>query len=101
MKHVTTLVAAALFAAAGVASANPVALSNAQMDQVSAGATALASAGALTLGDLISASEASTTTTAIAGLSASAAAQSMAAAASVYFTPAVAGSAAQAAASLP
>ena len=55
MKSITsTIVAGVLLAAASFANAEPVALSDAQMDQVSAGATALAGAGALSFGDLIS-----------------------------------------------
>ena len=47
MKIMTsTIVASVLLAAASLANAEPVALSDAQMDQVSAGATAIALAGA-------------------------------------------------------
>lgn len=102
MKSITSAtVAGVLLAAASFANAAPVALSDAQMDQVSAGATALAGAGALSFGDLISATGATTSTTAIAPGYASATALSGSIAASVWFGPAAAQSAATATASLP
>lgn len=101
MKSMTsTIVAGALLAAAGIANAEPVALSDAQMDQVSAGATALAGAGALSFGDLIAASTAYTTTTAVAPGLAAAGAISGSIAASVWYG-AAASSVAHATASLP
>jgi len=101
MKSMTsTIIAGVLLAVAGAANAEPVALSDAQMDQVSAGATALAGAGALSFGDLISATGAYTNTTAVAPGFASAAAISGSIAASVYYG-AAASSAATATASLP
>ncbi len=97
----TTLVAGALLAAAGVANADPVALSATQMDGITAGATAIAGALALSSGDIISATGAVTQTVAMGNSLATASAQSGAIAASVYFLPAVAASGATATASLP
>ena len=101
MKTITsTIVAGVLLAAAGVANAEPVALSDAQMDQVSAGATAGAAALAAAFGDLISTTQAATSTIAVAPGFASAAALSIAIGSSVYF-PGAAASSAAASASLP
>ena len=101
MKSLTsTVVAGVLLAVAGVANAEPVALSDAQMDQVSAGATAGAGALAGAFGDLISSTGAYTATLAIAPGFASASALSIAIASSVYF-PGGAASSAGATASLP
>lgn len=101
MKNVKTVVAGVLLAAAGLANAGPVALSNAQMDTVSAGSTALALALAGSFGDTISTSGAATTTSTVGGSFASAWASSGAIASSVFFGPAVAGSSALAVATLP
>jgi hypothetical protein len=102
MKNVKTIVAGVLLAAAGLANAaGPVALSNDQMDSVSAGSTALAIALAGSFGDLISSSGAATLTSTIGTGFASSTASSAAIAASAFFVPAVAGSSAQAVASLP
>jgi len=101
MKIMTsTIVAGVLLAAASLANAEPVALSDAQMDQVSAGATALALAGATAFGDLISATGAYTSTAAVSPGFAAASALGESIAASVYFA-AGATSAAHATASLP
>jgi len=101
MKNITsTIVAGVLLAAAGVANAEPVALSDAQMDQVSAGATALGWGGAISFGDLIAATSANTQTVAVAPGFAAASTVSGAIAASVYYG-AVAQSGAHAVASLP
>ncbi|HUW28487.1 MAG TPA: hypothetical protein VMV97_07745 [Sulfuriferula sp.] len=101
MKSITsTIVAGVLLAAASFANAEPVALSDTQMDQVSAGATALAGAGAISFGDLISATGAYTRTAAVAPGFASASAISGAIAASLYYG-AAAQSVAVATASLP
>jgi hypothetical protein len=65
MKSITsTIMAGVLLTAAGFANAEPVALSDVQMDQVSAGATALAGATAVSLGDLISSVQSLTNTAA-------------------------------------
>ncbi|MGE5319868.1 MAG: hypothetical protein ACM3KD_06800 [Hyphomicrobiaceae bacterium] len=101
MKIMTsTIVASVLLAAASLANAAPVALSDAQMDGVTAGATAIAAAGAGAFGDLISATGAYTNTVAVAPGFARAGALSTAIAASVYWG-AAAQSAAHATASLP
>lgn len=96
----TTIVASVLLATASLANAAPVALSDAQMDGVTAGATALAGAGSLAFGDLIAASTAYTTTTAVAPGLAAAGAISGSIAASVWYG-AAASSVAHATASLP
>jgi hypothetical protein len=102
MKSITsTIVAGVLLSAASFANAEPVALSDAQMDQISAGATALAAAGALSFGDIISTTAAQTMTAVVAPGFASAVAQSGAIAASVFFLPAGAQSRATANATLP
>lgn len=101
MKNVKTVVAGVLLAAAGLANAGPVALSNDQMDNVSAGATALALGLAGSFGDLISVSGATTSTTTIGIGFASAEAASGAIAASAFFGPATAVSRAVAVATLP
>jgi hypothetical protein len=102
MKNVKTVVAGVLLAAAGLANAaGPVALSNDQMDNVSAGATALALALAGSFGDLISTSGASTVTSTVGTGFALSTASSGAIAASAFFGPAVASSSALAVATLP
>jgi len=101
MKIMTsTIVASVLLAAASLANAAPVALSDAQMDGVTAGATAIALAGAGAFGDLISATGAYTATQAVAPGFAAASAIGQSIAASVYWG-AGASSSAHATASLP
>ena len=86
MKSLTSIVVAGvLLTAAGIANADPVALSDVQMDQVSAGATALAGASALSLGDLISSVQSYTNTAAQAPGFASATAISASISASLLF----------------
>lgn len=101
MKLTNCIVAGMLVASAGFANAAPVALSDAQMDGVSAGATAIGVAGAISLGDMISVTGAYTNTVALDNTFASAHAISGAIASSVWFGPAVAASSASAVATLP
>lgn len=105
MKNVKKIVAGVLFTAAGLANAaGPVALSNTQMDTVSAGAVALATGAAASLGDFISSSsvDSITSTSALTGFHfALAAVTSKSIASSVFFTPAIAASTAAAVATLP
>ena len=92
---------AALLASASVASAGePVRLSDAQMDGVTASGVAAAAAAAVTFGDLLSETRAQTRTFVNDGVLAVAAAQSAGLAVSVIFGAASA-SASQAAAALP
>lgn len=100
MKRATSILAGvALLALGGLAQADePVPLSEGQMDQVTAGATALAISAAATLGDVVSSTVANAQTLTAPGI-ASASANSTGIAASVFFN-AAASSSSQAAAAL-
>jgi hypothetical protein len=92
--------AALLASAAGAVAAEPVMLSDAQMDGVTASGAAAAQAAAATLGDLVSDTAAVTQTLVVDNVLAAAQAQSAGLAISVFFA-AESASASQAAATLP
>jgi hypothetical protein len=97
----SVLASAALLAFAGAAgAAEPVKLSDAQLDGVTASGTAAAAAAATTFGDLLSDTIAETETLVVDNVFAGAAAHSAGLAVSVFF-PATSASASAAAATLP
>ena len=97
----SALAGVALLALGGQASAGePIQLSESQLDDVTAAGIALAAAGSITVGNLLSETAAETDTLVIDGVYAAAVAASAGLAASVL-VPAVSGSASVAAAALP
>lgn len=104
MKSMTSVIAGLLLAGAGAANAaQPVALSDAQMDSVSAGATAISAAAAQALGAIAAQTGATTTTITVGNVRATATGSSTAIAltANPLFGPAVALSGSASGASLP
>jgi hypothetical protein len=104
MKSMTSVIAGLLLAGAGAANAaQPITLSEAQMDSVSAGATAISTAAAAALGAITAQTGATTATTTVGNVLATATGASTAIAVTVnpLFGPAVAVSGSASGASLP
>lgn len=92
MKALKFALAALTLASVGLAQAGPVALTEGQLDHVSAGGLALASAGSFTLGRLVSVTDANTYTKSIGNDFALGTASSTGIAVSNHHSPAISGS---------